>query len=224
MRILKSIMPRRTLNLYNSLDNIKILMFWDILKTKNITLLDKDYKENKTYSTKQEQQIESVWLKLYDEYFVMRNDSKSKRDLSEGFEELKLKDTIISIKDCYNLLVILIKNADVLEESEILKREYEIYKTIKIIYPQAKIKLFDGVEPNLNYLKRLLNSLENKYNLNYKKQEKLIKKEINNVYLVVSSIESWLERSLPIDRVVVSQWLAYEKQVKDKQKAQKNGK
>jgi hypothetical protein len=41
----------------------------------------------------------------------------------------------------------------------------------------------------------------------------------------VASAESWLERTLPIDDIVVTRWISYQKQIKDKQKAQqKNGK
>ena len=67
--------------------------------------------------------------------------------------------------------------------------------------------------------------MQNTYNLQFKKQEKRIEKEVANVYDVVANFESWLgNRQINIDDVVVSRWIAYEKQVIKKQREQKNGK
>ena len=59
----------RNIELINSLDTLKILRFWQIIKEKNVLLLDLDHKEGKKYTKDQLEEIESTWLKLYDEYF-----------------------------------------------------------------------------------------------------------------------------------------------------------
>ena len=86
----------------------------------------------------------------------------------------------------------------------------------------------DGVEANLNMLDKVLKALVNKYNQEHKEEAdklKQVDKEISNVYDVVASAESWLERNLDINTMVVSHWVALQKQIKNKQKAQqKNGK
>ena len=47
-----------------SLDNLKILTFWDIIKTKNLFLLDFDYNDSKEYSKKQSKEMVNTWSTL----------------------------------------------------------------------------------------------------------------------------------------------------------------
>lgn len=214
-----------TLNYYKSLDKLKILTFWNIIKEKNICLLDIDYKENKKYSKNQLSEIESTWLKLYDEYYVLLDDTKSRHKMSKSFDELKIRDKINQIKHNYDFLINLTKYIGVIPTKDIVKYEQETYERLKLIDKRIKPLYFDGIEANLKNLDRVLKALINKYNIDHKESQKNIEKEIQNVYDVVANAESWLERSIPIDDMVVSHWIAIQNQIKQKQKAQqKNGK
>lgn len=219
MRILKN-----TLKLYRSLDTLKILTFWKIIQDKNILLLDFDYFDGKKYSNKQKFEIEQLWTRLYDEYYILNNDPKSKYKIDKTFKELRLRELIELIKYNYDFLLSLKRGYGIVDDADILKYEQECYKRLKELDKRIKPKFFDGIDANLEYLNKFMSSLINTYNREVKDNESNVKSEINNVYEVVASVESWLERSLPIDDITVIRWLAYEKQVKDKQKAQKNGK
>lgn len=219
MRTLKN-----TIKYYKSLDKLKILTFWQILKDKNILLLDFDYYDGKKYSEAQKNEIEQTWLRLYDEYFVLLNDGKSKSKMDKSINELKLREKINQIKNNYDFLVKLTSFRGMLPDEDILKHEHTVYNILKQIEPKIKILLFDGIEANLKNLDRVLKSLVNSYNRNHKENDVLVTKEIQNVYDVVASAESWLERSIPISDMVVSHWIAIQNQIKDKQKAQRNGK
>lgn len=210
---------------YKSLDKLKILTYWQIIKDKNILLLDFDYFDNKKYTKEQTHELEQTWLRLYDEYYILSDNSKSKHKMDQTFDEIKQRDKINQIKNNYDFLVMLQEYVDVLPESDIAKYEQETYRNVVRIDKRIKPLFFKGIEANLKNLDKVLKSLINRYNVDNQTNEKEVSKEILNVYDVVASAESWLERSLNIDEMVVSRWISYEKQIKDKQKAQKkNGK
>lgn len=212
----------KPINYYKSLDKLKILTFWQIIKEKNILLLDFDYTDGKKYSQEQLQDIEQTWLRLYDEYYVLLDDSHSKHKMDKTFSELKLRDKINQIKNNYDFLVTLKGYVGLLPDKDIAKYEQETYNTITNIDKRIKPKFFDGIDANLIILDRVLKSLINKYNIEHKTNIKEVQKEIDNVYDVVANAESWLERNLNINDMVVSHWIAIQKQIKQKQKALKN--
>ena len=63
-------MFRKKLSIHKSLDTLKILTFWDIIKKDNALLLDVEYFEGKKYKKAELNLISSTWALLYDEYFV----------------------------------------------------------------------------------------------------------------------------------------------------------
>ena len=210
---------------YKSLDKLKILTFWEIIKTKNILLLDFDYVDGKKYSQEQLKDLEETWLRLYDEYYILNNDASAKFKMNKTFDELKLRDKINQIKYNYDFLVSLSQYRGQISDNDISQYEQQTYERLKKIEPKIKPLYFDGIEANLNNLERVIKALINRYNQQHKDNAKQVQKEIDNVYEVVANAESWLERNLNINDMVVSHWIAIEKQIKDKQKAQKkNGK
>jgi len=223
MRIFRNI---EQLKLYKSLDTLKILTFWKIIQDKNILLLDFDYFEGKKYSDKQKNEIEQLWNRLYDEYYVLIDDPKSRHKMDKSFKEFILRSKINDIRHYIDFLISLLKGVGYVEYEVIMKYEQEAYKSIKLIDSRIKLDLFGGINNNIEYLNKFMNGLINKYNIDINSNnDKTVAKEINNVYEVVASAESWLERSLKIDDMVVAHWIAIEKQVKQKQKASlKNGK
>lgn len=220
--ILKSTKP---IELFDSLDTLKILTFWQIIKDNDFTLLDVNYKKGKEYTKTQLKSIQKVWLRLYDEYYILIDDSKSKHKINKLFNELKLRDKIQQVKNNLDFLITLKKYSNLLPKEDFAKYEQEIYTNLKLIDKRIKPKYFDGIDENVKNLDRVLKSLINKYNIENKYRVKEVQKEINNVYEIVASAESWLERSIPVNDMVVSHWAAILKQVKQRQQAsQKNGK
>lgn len=219
----------KKLHLYQSLDKLKILTFWQIIKDKNILLLDFDYFDGKKYNEAQKNEIEQLWFRLYDEYFLLINDSKSRFELSKSFDELKIRDKITQIKNNYDTLVRLKSFASVLPKEDVLKYEQEIYSILKKIDVKIKPLYFDGIDANLVNLDKVIKALINQYNINHKQNSDKINKEISNVYEIVANAESWLDRNININDMVVSHWIAIRNQVLQRQKAQqkknsKNGK
>lgn len=220
MRIFQNLTGRK-LHLYTSLDTLKILTFWQILKDKNAFLLDFDYKEGKKYSDAEKEQINEVWLRLYDEYFVLRDSSKSRMELIKAFDELNLMQKITEIKQNAEFLIKLKGYYGLVPDKQLMEYEQKIYEIVKKIEPKIKPKYFDGIDANISNLDRVLKSYINKYNEEFKKRENAVENEITNVYEIVANAESWLERNLNINEMVVSHWLAIEKQIDNKAKAQK---
>ena len=215
MRIFQRL--NKKLHLYTSLDKLKILSFWAIIKEKNILLLDFDYFNGKKYTAEQQNEIESLWFRLYDEYFLLTNDNKSKFELNKSFSELKIRDKITQIKNNFDFLSHLKAFKDTLD---ITSYEQETYERLKKIEPKIRLKYFEGIDENLIVLDRVMKSLINQYNIEHKQNETKIEKEIKNVYEVVANAEDWLERSIPIDDMVVTHWIAVRNRVIEKQKAQ----
>ena len=223
MRILRN---TKTLNLYRSLDTLKILTFWKIIQDKNILLLDKYYKENKKYSEKDLKKINDVWEKLYDEYHSLKNDSKSKAKLSKSFKELEVRNKIKEIKEYIDFLISLAKGSSMVDKEVITKYEQQVYANLKLLDKRIKPKLFEGIEVNIKYLSKFLNALINTYNRDNEDAKREVEKQISNVYEVVANAESWLApQPIFINEMVVSHWIAIEKMIEKKQKAQqKDGK
>lgn len=208
-------MFRKKLQLYKSLDTLSILTFWNVLKDKNVLLIDLNYQEGKKYKENQLQEIQETWLRLYDEYFVLRDDSKSVDGLKKGFEKLKISTEIIDVKNNYDFLVYLKSIQPHLPKEDFLKHEQKRYASIKLINSKIKLDLFGGIDSNLNVLTRVLNSMQNTYNIYHKQQDKKIDdqiKYVHNVYDDVTNMEGWLGKdTIPIESVVVSKWISYEK-------------
>lgn len=216
--------PNNNINYYKSLDKLKILLFWDILKTGNVCLLDIDYYDGKRYNQDVKHELTKEWERLYDEYFLLRNDTKSKAELNKGFDGVKLLTQINLVQSHLNLFRELYILEGHLRQDEVYKKRMDLYKTLKDTYSGTKPQLFNSVDLDIEYVGKLHRGLQNSYNLNYKPLDKVYDEQVQNVYDVLANVESWLERSLPIDDITVSRWLAYENQVIKKQIAQSNGK
>lgn len=216
---------RGKLELYDSLDTILILTFWDITRDRNFYLLDKNYSEKKKYNKKETELCESTWLELFDKYYSLRESNETKSNIVKSFDEFKLREKINQINNNIDFLLTLKKQVGFIEQDQVLKYEQECYSNLSKIDRRIKPKYFDGIDANVVNLGKVLKSFINQYNVAFKQKEKVIKKEIQNVYDVVACAESWLNRTLDVETMVASRWIAYEKQIEEKQKAaKKNGK
>ena len=205
------------MRLHNSLDTLKILTFWNIIKENNIFLIDKDYIEGKTYTKAEAEKVDAKWNELYDEYYELSNDVLIKSDLDKRFKYLKLSSKIKELRNNYEYLIKVYTNIKHIGMINAVKFENEAYKRIKLI--EKRIRFTDDIQANLKAVERVILALTNQ--LNQIDLKEASKKGINNVYEVVANAESWIGRNLDIENMVVSHWLAIQKQVKQKQNAQK---
>ena len=216
----------KNMELINSLDKLRIILFWDILKEQNYFLLDVNYSKDKKYSEVEKEQILNVWYSLYDEYYKAKNDQKAKLFLSKAINEMKLRVRIDNIVSTANFLVDLQNHyRDILEPDQFSEYEQKLYSLIKELEPKIKLKFFDGIAVNLKIIQSVVNALTTSLTLMQKKTNEKIEEEVTNIYKVVASVEQILERSIPnINEISVMQWLAYEEIANEKIKSVKNGK
>lgn len=212
------------LHLYRSLDTLKILTFWEIIKTKNACLLDFDYFETKRYTNEQQNEIAQLFIRLYDEFYVLRNNKESKMEIDKGFETMTIDSQIVNIEHNRQFLVKLKDFIGVLPDDDIKSNEFQVYDRVKNLEKlgnKIKIDYEGGIDVNIRMLERVMNSLQNTKYLNEGKVREKIKQEINNVYEVVGMVEAELNRNLIIEDVVCSRWIVYENQALEKQRLRK---
>lgn len=206
-----------------NLDALNILRFWKIAQTNKYVLLDVEYSDYRTYSKAQKLRAEEQWLRLYDEYFILRDDSKSKSDLEWMFKGAILKAKI-------NLLEELIKFAYSVKELERILPFQEIQQKKEEIVMMVKEQITDKVilaslQPiNLliDDLQRMKAGFSNRHRLYYKSNEQEFKDQLRNVFDVIANVNQWLDGILPRPQEMsVTEWLAYEKMCLKKQEAAK---
>ena len=214
------------MEILNSLDKLKIILFWEILKEHNCYVLDVNYSKDKKYNDAESEKIVNIWYQLYDDYYKLKNDQKAKLFLSKAINEMKLRVKIDNIVSTANFLIDLENHyKEILEDEQFYEYEVQLYGLIKELEPKIKFRYFDGIPANIKTIQSVINALTTQLTLMQKKSEKVIEEEVQNVYKVVARVEQILERSIPnINEISVMQWLAYEEIANEKIKSIKNGK
>lgn len=208
------------ISIYRSIRELKLLVFWEILRTDNVTMLYKQYDESKKYTEAQVQNAKKQWTIISDEYFEAKNDDRSKSYLKTRREELILATKLRTLNDVHTTLSKMQDSAQHIGMAEMSGMLEKLYKAIKRVEPRLKISEFNTIAKNLKVLEGALNSMSNQYRLKFTKKKEHIKREGDNMYTVVALIEEHLERSLgDLNNVTVQQFLAYEKLANKKAKA-----
>jgi len=210
-------------NIIQSLDDLKILVFWKIIKDNNYLLIDRLYTPEKEYSETEKEFITQIWHKLYDDYFIQCNDSRSKRDLRKDAEELTLAFRIETIIKIIELMGWLNNHkVDLPEENYIqmmmdnINLFYETEPTLK-----GKLNIFSTPIENITIVNKYLSSLQNKYARLVNDKPKRAQKQIDNVYNKVLYIGTILGIQLRVDEMSCSEWLAAQNIAYQKQEAQR---
>ena len=201
----------------NSLKTLNIITFLEILQDNNFKRLDKDYDESKEYSDEEIKTLESIWLKLYDEYFSIKNDHKAKSYLSNQKKIVLLEATIQAIVKNHDVLANL---SEFKQTNDTLVVKQKVISNIKEIDSRIKLNVFDDIPDICNKLQSVIKSLSNELGTIKDNQNKRVDKNKTNVYKIVAHVEQVLERSLgDISKISVIQWLAYEEIANDKIKS-----
>ena len=186
--------------------DILVLDFWKVLKTG-------DYKQiNLT---------EEQWNDLYDEYFLKKNDQKSKIFLKTLKEEALLVYRMDLTKEVYNFLIFTMKQKPFFLNlySQRLEQVYKCAEdNLKI-----KIQRSQPEEVNLKQIERVYLALYNKYNIMQGNKEKKVNSEIQNIYKVVANVSAVIGMQLNVKEMTLEEWMAYEEMANTKVKNQKDG-
>ena len=139
---------------FKSLDKLKILKFWDIVKDNDFRLLDFDYYEGKKYKRQQLHDLEKTWLRLYDEYYVLTEDRFVINHLEKQMEIATIEKDKSFLKRYYEVLILL-KNVAV----RAIESEQLVYKQLKEAFPMLDIHYFESIDYNINVVIRTINAL-----------------------------------------------------------------
>lgn len=201
----------------NSLKQLNIITFLEILQDNNFKRLDKDYDENKEYSDEEIKTLELTWLNLYDEYFSIKNDHKAKSYLSTQKKIVLLEATIQAIVKNHDVLANL---SEFKQTDDTLIVKQKVIANIKEIDSRIKLNIFDDIHDICQKLQSVIKSLTNELGTIKNNQSKRVNKNKTNVYKIIAHVEQVLERSLgDISKISVIQWLAYEEMANDKLKS-----
>lgn len=207
-------------NLIRSLDKLKILLFWEILKTKNPLLLDGDYMPDKQYTEEEQSYIVQQWEIMYDSYFQLKNDGKSKVVLQKSYEVMILSYKIKLLNDTLNFLKWHTEIRDLLPPERQNEQEQQIYALFKKVEPDLNIRYFEGIQVNTEVVNRRIAALQNKYNRLKQDNEKEVEKQVDNVFSVIAKVSKITQMQLNAQNMVVTEWLAYEQMAKETIKAE----
>lgn len=215
-----------SITILQKLQNISIVTFTDILNDKNTLQLIKDYDDTIEYSDDIKLQCENVWIKLFDEYFVLKNDTRAKHTIKKHGELRDIRFMISATELCISALQnILFAQSGGDTSEELLVAKQTILGNYMQINEQISIKVFDSIE---NILKRLIKehtALINEYNLNSKRVSQTESKAKNNIYASVVNIQNVLGYAIAdINKLSATMYLELEKSAINKSNAQKQTK
>lgn len=218
------------MKLTNSLRELNIITFFDILLEGNTKLLDSEYNQDKEYTEEQLKEIENTWLSLYDRYFELKNDMQAKSYLQNQSRLLELNVKIKSLQVIHDKLAE-INNLYVNDTLQAVN--YEIvaetkqnaFQQINLIDERIKIKPLDSIHEICTKLKSVLKAFSNELNTISTNQEKRAEKVKNNVFDIIVGVEVGLEMKLGNPKEIsVEQFIAYENKLKEKIKRMEKNK
>lgn len=197
------------MRIYRSLETLPIITFWKIQKDENILLLDIDYKEGKVYSNADIAEIENVWLKMQDEYFVMQDSPESEKHLRSINEKLKLSLKLQTLQDIGNAFVYLLQVADVVDEKWFSAEKNKAYDLLKKCAPNYKGNSFKTIPEILSDISQLMKSTTNIYNERVKVLGNKAEKKIENIFKTIAKIGAAIGMQLNPHTMSVSEYIAY---------------
>lgn len=155
------------ISIYQNLKQINISLWYDILETHNVQLLDKQYSEDKKYSNEELDYLNKEFSKLYDLFFNKLNNEYSKSTLAEKHERVILITKINILNQCIETLLFIAKNYSLIKSP--LDIENKIYDTVKLLSKYVKFDPFGTIYENIEVIKKIIVSNESHYLRKYGK-------------------------------------------------------
>lgn len=213
--------------IYQNLKDISIELFSEILTDGNTLLLIKDYDSNAEYSDEVIEKCGATWVKLFDEYFVLKNDGRARNSIKKHSETGKLFQKMRAIELCVSVLGNLrnISRAEAEKEDVLIEMKQKALRSVIDLDPRIKINVFDDYETIINRLVKINNSYLNEFNLIEKRVKQEGQKARNSIYQSIVDIQNVLGYSLgDVKAINVPMFIALEKSALTKSNAQKNNK
>lgn len=210
----QNISESTSLQVYSSLQEISALLFHDIKFSGNILKLDKDFKEDKVYEDVDIIQINETWLKLYDEYFEKTDDPRFRKELKNKKESFRLLCAITKGKEFLDLLEFVAENEEYIPNETHLEVVTTLGQGLKKLAREYHFDIEKPLKENLNHNRNVLGGLQTRYELQFKKDLNVEKKDITLFYEIKAQIEQVLQKDYIPDYINMLQWIAYEKHYK----------
>lgn len=207
------------LNIIDNLDDLKILLFWQIIRDGNIMLLDLGYQKDTQYSEEEKQLVTEIWYKLYDAYYSQTNDSRSKHELKKSSEELFLAYRIKRLHKFYELLEWLLDRINDLPYAMWSSMYADLLESLK--HTESKIKIYKSDDSLIVFEKigRYMSSLHNQLKKITTGKQKLADNAVSNIYTKVASVGVELGLQLNVNNMSCNEWLAFQVMASQRQAA-----
>lgn len=218
------------MKLINSLRELNIITFFDILLEGNTKLLDIEYSNDKEYTETELLELDLVWMEIYDRYFELKNDIQAKSYLQNQSRLLELNVKIKSLQVIHDKLAEInnIYVNDTLQAVNfeiVAETKQNAFQQINLIDDRIQIKPLDSIQEICTKLQSVLKAFSNELNTISTNQEKRSEKLKNNVFDIIVSVEVGLEMKLGNPKEIsVEQFIAYENKLKDKIKQMEKNK
>lgn len=204
-------MRTEKIEVIDRLEDISIVLFWEIMTKRDVNLLDKNYVSDKEYTPEQLDLLYQTWLNLYDRFFELKDDEKAKRHLSAGVESFVASSTMYAITSTINLIEWLVSVKASLPAEIYNSKLAEAYKLITEANPLIKIDYMAEEDENIKVINRFLDAMQNKHNRHKSEMSKNHSNTIANIYEVVAIVSKVLGMQLNVKDMNVMEWLSYEK-------------
>lgn len=211
-----------SLNIIQSLDDLKILLFWKIIRDNNFFMLHAEWNPDIEYTDAQKEELQVAWYKIYDAYYTQCEDSKSKNDLRKDALELELSFRIQRLHGNVQLYGWLWNHRVDLSDEQMQKMVMDLQDMILQREPglKGKLNMFDTPLESIDKITKLMHSLSNQLNRVADKKDKRVDKAVDNIYKKVASVGAELGLQLNVNEMNCSEWLAYNAMAAQKRAAQ----
>lgn len=207
-----------SLNIIRTLDDLKILLFWKIIRDGNICLLDANHSERE-YTDIELSELQEAWYKLYDEYYRQTNDSRSKHELKKSADEFMLSYRIMTLHKFIVLTGFLQNHRIDLPKEQWHKMYIDLVQSVKEKEPRIKTNIFDEPIDTLEKINRYMASLHNQLKKLTTGKQKNADSAVSNIYTKVASVGVELGLQLDVKEMSCNEWLAYQEIAAAKQRA-----
>jgi hypothetical protein len=194
-----------------NLELLKIIVFWNIVDTNNVTLLDANYKKGKIYTEAQLDELNAHWKKLYDEFYGFRRVKSGRYLMDKNLELAKLSLMLELLNDIENRLILLIELGYNKELGSFVRiRKHQAITDLKKLYPKIRVNAFDDCSELLETVQSIIKSQINIFDEKSGVKEKNIAKQHETIYDVVAVMSKSLGYNLNVNDMCCMEFLGHE--------------
>lgn len=196
-----------------------ILEFWKIMETNQVEKLDRDFKPGKKYTHEQLLSLEKQWMKLYDEFFSLRNNKHGVHMMTKNLELKHLSLKLDMLYDIENRIILLIEMVKTPEFNDFVnKRTVLAIADFKKLYPKVKLGNLVSTFEVLDIVQQVIKSQTNIYDEKTGAISNGVEKQVKSIYSIVSQMGVILGFNLNVQTMTCAEFIGHEETVEQKAK------